>query len=61
VTDTDLKPCPFCGGAAVVVPDDNDCWSFVECKFCAAQSDGCRTKEDAIAAWNRRAKEPTDD
>lgn len=64
-----LKPCPFCGGKAEVVPHKFfsealkawkvDCY-VVECKNChTAQYWG--TEKQAIEAWNRRAYEKQDD
>lgn len=63
----ELKPCPFCGGEAEVVP--HKFWSDVlkdwkidsygiECKNCHTsgyQFWGC--EEHAIKAWNRRMGE----
>lgn len=60
----ELKPCPFCGAGAEVVPhkffsDALKAWKVdcygVECKNC--HTSGYQfwgTKEQAIEAWNRR-------
>lgn len=51
----DLLPCPFCGGEAILVPDDG--WFLVRCYSlgkCFAENGG-ETEAKAIAAWNRRA------
>lgn len=59
---SELKPCPFCGGAASINGDD-DGRMYVECGLCAASS-MCAVpiKADAsmllLAAWNRRATPP---
>lgn len=54
-----LKPCPFCGGEAILEeipgnPDSKDayCWA-AGCKECDIGWYG-DTKEDAIEKWNRR-------
>lgn len=68
---SNLKPCPFCGGAAEIVERDvepqQDSWYgktlaiFAKCKTCGAClfdqyfHDGFGTNDDAAAAWNRRA------
>lgn len=53
----ELKPCPFCGGAAEYLPagcvGDSD---EVVCRPCGV-SIGFH-HDDAIAAWNRRATPP---
>lgn len=52
-----LKPCPFCGGkaeASEVRAGDFNC-SVVTCSECWAQSPHQVWRQDAIAAWNRRA------
>ena len=53
----ELKPCPFCGGEAVLI--DNGCFVDVSCKnfHCRGWADSLmfKTKEEAIEAWNRRA------
>ena len=59
-----LKPCPFCGGNAhiedISEPDDMDAIWMIVCKKCGGSAsfgmDGCdATKDEAIAAWNRRS------
>ena len=49
---SDLKPCPFCGGAASFKPR-----SFkASCDKCGAHvPNGAVSSEEVIAAWNRRA------
>lgn len=62
----ELKPCPFCGGEAVIntiephthefatfMPDYPGS-TFVECTGCTCALSG-DTEEKAIKAWNRRA------
>lgn len=63
MSNTELKPCPFCGGKAKTAYAINDYnrWG-VYCKECGCTVDvedwkGVEdTEENAIAAWNRRAK-----
>jgi hypothetical protein len=59
-----LKPCPFCGHAAVM-PRPHNTRAFVECtgKFafedgpdCGARTGYYSTEAGAIAAWNRRVQ-----
>lgn len=47
-----LKPCPFCGGEAEI--EDMKGEYSVICNTCFGASDICETKEETIAAWNRR-------
>jgi Lar family restriction alleviation protein len=49
----ELKPCPFCGGEAFSMMDDqsND---VIVCATCWAKTDGKDTQDQVIAAWNRR-------
>ena len=66
----ELKPCPFCGGEAEIVPhrffsEKLKAWKTesygVECKNCHTsgyQFWGC--EEHAIKAWNRRADNAAD-
>ncbi len=66
--ETKLKPCPFCGGEAMIIKRKSNAAGSkfvyrVQC--CADEEDGCScipktwnyyTKEEAIEAWNRRAE-----
>ena len=52
-----LKPCPFCGGEAIIDGCDETLW-IVICKECNASIGYKETKEEAIEAWNKRI-EPT--
>ena len=64
---SELKPCPFCGGAAKLkFRDDGRLSVFVQCKSCWAKSltiikypyMGRKDAQDAaIEAWNRRVKD----
>lgn len=61
----ELKPCPFCGGEAVIAQSDAGCWSVV-CKRCNTgifrprcnpdEWNAYATEAEAIEAWNRRAE-----
>lgn len=64
--ETNLKPCPFCGGEAFVysIPPhkhvfatfmtDYEGGAFAECSQCSCGLSG-KTESDVIIAWNRRA------
>lgn len=62
MTQTDLKPCPFCGGKAKLSKyhvGGITAWA-VYCEkssqdlSCCAQMTSIKSEEDAINAWNRR-------
>lgn len=52
--DEPLKPCPFCGGIALLTN-----WGLwrVWCQKCKAASGDFVSKKDAIKAWNKRVSE----
>lgn len=52
-----LKPCPFCGGHAIIDGCDETLW-IVICKECNASIGYKETEQEAIEAWNGRV-EPT--
>lgn len=67
----DLKPCPFCGGEALLMLKDNFCW-HVTCNSCSASTEKYiprdvfpweaynaiqDTVNKAVEAWNRRAND----
>ena len=55
---TNLKPCPFCGGEAVLTKILNNFW-MPQCRnnLCMAgdEPNDYDRKEQAIKAWNTRA------
>ena len=53
----ELKPCPFCGGKAIIDGCDETLW-IVICKKCDASIGYKETEQEAIEAWNSRV-EPT--
>ena len=63
---TELKPCPFCGGEAKTnetagIPKENmNGWGWIGCQKCRVFIDFIDNeigKEQATAAWNRRAND----
>ena len=55
---SDLKPCPFCGGAVRMSKSlGGEAW-WVDCR-CGAKGTMTRTEAEAIEAWNHRENKPT--
>lgn len=54
--EEELLPCPFCGGKASAIDSKFSLATFVRCDNCHSTTGNFKTKEMAIAAWNRRAK-----
>jgi len=56
----ELKPCPFCGLdlARLACPPENGAYR-VKCEYpgCYCRTTTWVKKQDAIKAWNKRAKE----
>ena len=58
----ELKPCPFCGGKAVLYGDVHS--AFIECDYCGVFNGKHisaigEAETDAIKAWNQRHNEVT--
>ena len=53
-----LKPCPFCGGEADIIPTGEG-W-FVECQECNNMTDIHDTPLAAAETWNRRIEHERD-
>jgi Lar family restriction alleviation protein len=49
-----LLPCPHCGGAPTVHTEGWDAAQFIRCTECSANTRLFKTREEAVAAWNRR-------
>ena len=50
-----LKPCPFCGGEAMLRNRGMNTQNYVVCENCGAVSKITETEADAIKAWNKRS------
>ncbi len=51
----ELKPCPFCGGEAILAETTGD-EVLVECCNCYAHTGIYAYEQEAIEAWNSRAQ-----
>ena len=56
VLEEELLSCPFCGSTDIKVIQATVSGYVTTCNDCWAASRAEVTKDDAIAAWNRRAK-----
>lgn len=54
MTDTELKPCPFCGGSAELVEEHDHAW--VRHDDCPFNLVGFVYASEAVATWNRRVE-----
>ena len=54
MSETKLKPCPFCGCEAKIVHYSPYRY-YVQCVVCGAGTLSMLNEETAINAWNRRA------
>ena len=56
----ELKPCPFCGGEAVLLEDGERYYRYqVACCNCGIRVVAEHISTDAISAWNRWATHKT--
>ena len=59
----ELKPCPFCGGEATVESGysrQNE-YIYIQCCTCLIETQPAGDPRTAIAAWNRRSAEPSEE
>ena len=52
MTETNLKPCPFCGGTANIAKWQIEFWAY--CPHCGAQTELYETEQEVAKAWNTR-------
>ncbi len=56
--NTELKPCPFCGGKAYLDKVTDDYPNYViRCWGCGVSTQWCADKNKAVELWNRRVDE----
>lgn len=56
MSEIKLKPCPFCGGEAVIFYPDCT-FPRVACKKCKTTSNRYDSIQEAVDEWNRRSEE----
>ena len=52
MTETKLKPCPFCGREVKIAKGKISFWVY--CPHCVGQTELYETEQKAIEAWNAR-------
>lgn len=59
---SELKACPFCGGAAHITRYHVKGWQifcgYAHCQMDSIACTGFRTREEAVKVWNERFPEP---
>lgn len=55
--NSELKPCPFCGGKAKGYWSSDVNWFYVICKCCGAKTRPLPFWDTAMALWNKRAND----
>lgn len=50
----ELKTCPFCGNQPLISQWSNHGYWRINCDDCDIEMDFYHSREDVIAAWNRR-------
>lgn len=57
MTETKLKPCPFCGGEAFLTKNEKSGVFYVFCKECLRNGRGDIISQKAAEKWNSRTIE----
>ena len=52
MTETNLKPCPFCGCTANIAKGQIEFWAY--CPHCGVQTELYETEQEVEKAWNTR-------
>ena len=58
--EVELKPCPFCGGEAVLTTEENclgNWWFRVCCSQCLFEQHIYNSQLEAISDWNKRVED----
>lgn len=57
---SELKPCPFCGGKAEIIPLMVINAKYIQCKNCRISSEVSDNDKTLVELWNRRIDNETD-
>lgn len=60
MAEIELKPCPFCGGEALIFFDPDKDAATIRCDGCSVETQHDKTRL-MIETWNRRATRPVSD